>query len=54
MILGRTLCVSMLVAAIPGPAAGIDLVSVRPVDGESEQAGDSGSYYHCDGGVLPQ
>ncbi|MDX8441872.1 hypothetical protein [Mesorhizobium australafricanum] len=54
MTLGRALCVSMLVAAIPGSAAGIDLVSVRPVDDESEPAGNSGSYYHCGAGVLPQ
>jgi hypothetical protein len=31
----------------------IDLVSVRPVGDESEQPGNSGSYYHCDGVALP-
>ncbi|MET3592560.1 MULTISPECIES: hypothetical protein [Mesorhizobium] len=30
----------------------IDLVSVRPAD--SEQAGNGGSYYHCEGVALPQ
>jgi len=31
----------------------IDLVSVRPVDDESEQSGNSGSYFLCDGVALP-
>jgi hypothetical protein len=31
----------------------IDLVSVRPVDEDGEQAGNSGSYYRCDGVNLP-
>ena len=31
----------------------VDLVSVRPVDDESEQAGNNGSYYHCEGVALP-
>ncbi|MGX5800256.1 hypothetical protein ACWGS9_03335 [Bradyrhizobium sp. Arg314] len=44
MALRRTLCASMVVAATPGPATEIDPVSVRPVDDESEQAGNSGSY----------
>ncbi|MCV3208413.1 hypothetical protein OHD62_28010 [Mesorhizobium sp. YC-39] len=31
----------------------IDLVSVRPVDDESEASGNSGSYFLCDGVALP-
>jgi len=31
----------------------IDLVSVRPADDESEQSGNSGSYFLCDGVALP-
>jgi hypothetical protein len=31
----------------------LDLVSVRPALDESEQAGNSGSYFLCDGVVLP-
>ncbi|RWD06638.1 MAG: hypothetical protein EOS58_06425 [Mesorhizobium sp.] len=31
----------------------IDLVSVRLVDDESEQAGNGGSYFHCEGVALP-
>ncbi|MER8415044.1 MULTISPECIES: hypothetical protein [unclassified Mesorhizobium] len=31
----------------------IDLVSVRPVDDESEASGNSGSYYLCEGVALP-
>ncbi|PWJ89129.1 MULTISPECIES: hypothetical protein [Mesorhizobium] len=31
----------------------VDLVSVRPVDDESEARGNSGSYYLCDGVALP-
>ncbi|MEW6632515.1 MAG: hypothetical protein AB1440_16730 [Pseudomonadota bacterium] len=31
----------------------LDLVSVRPVEDEGEQAGNSGSYYRCDGVALP-
>jgi hypothetical protein len=31
----------------------LDLVSVRPVLDESEQSGNSGSYFLCDGLVLP-
>lgn len=31
----------------------IDLVSVRPVDDESGQSGNSGSYFLCDGVALP-
>ena len=30
-----------------------DLVSVRPIDDESEASGNSGSYYRCEGMVLP-
>ncbi|WP_411970019.1 hypothetical protein [Mesorhizobium sp. BR1-1-3] len=31
----------------------IDLVSVRPVNDESEASGNSGSYYLCEGVALP-
>jgi hypothetical protein len=31
----------------------LDLVSVRPVDDESEQSGNSGSYFLCDGVTPP-
>ncbi|WP_081609797.1 hypothetical protein [Mesorhizobium sp. STM 4661] len=31
----------------------VDLVSVRPVDDESEASGNSGSYFLCDGVALP-
>ena len=31
----------------------LDLVSVRPIDDESEASGNSGSYYRCEGMVLP-
>jgi hypothetical protein len=31
----------------------VDLVSVRPVDDESEASGNSGSYYLCEGVALP-
>lgn len=31
----------------------LDLVSVRPIDDESEASGNSGSYYLCEGMVLP-
>lgn len=31
----------------------IDLVSVRPIDDESEARGNSGSYYLCEGLALP-
>ncbi|WP_183459846.1 hypothetical protein [Mesorhizobium huakuii] len=31
----------------------VDLVSVRPIDDESEASGNSGSYYLCEGVVLP-
>jgi hypothetical protein len=31
----------------------VDLVSVRPVDDESEARGNSGSYYLCHGVALP-
>ena len=31
----------------------IDLVSVRPAADEGEQAGNGGSYYHCEGVALP-
>ena len=31
----------------------LDLVSVRQVDDENEQAGNSGSYILCDGVALP-
>lgn len=31
----------------------IDLVSVRPIDDESEASGNSGSYYLCEGVALP-
>ncbi|TIO07892.1 hypothetical protein [Mesorhizobium sp.] len=31
----------------------IDLVSVRPVDDESEASGNGGSYFLCDGVALP-
>src|SRR5882757_8313335 len=34
-------------------ATQIDLVSVRPTADEGEQAGNSGSYYLCDGVSLP-
>ena len=34
-------------------ATQIDLVSVRPVDSESEASGNSGSYYRCEGIALP-
>jgi hypothetical protein len=34
-------------------AAQVDLVSVRPTSDESEQAGNSGSYYLCEGVSLP-
>lgn len=42
----------MLAVTQAGPSQ-IDLVSVRPVDDESEQAGNSGSYYRCEGLALP-
>jgi hypothetical protein len=31
----------------------LDLVSVRPIDDESEASGNSGSYYLCEGVALP-
>jgi hypothetical protein len=31
----------------------VDLVSVRPIDNESEASGNSGSYYLCEGVALP-
>ncbi|PDQ20274.1 hypothetical protein CN311_15035 [Mesorhizobium sanjuanii] len=31
----------------------VDLVSVRPVEDESEASGNSGSYFLCDGVALP-
>ncbi|QKD03765.1 hypothetical protein [Mesorhizobium loti] len=31
----------------------VDLVSVRPIDDESEASGNSGSYYLCEGVALP-
>ena len=31
----------------------IDLVSVRPIDDESEASGNGGSYYLCEGVALP-
>ncbi|UVK45491.1 hypothetical protein BPNPMPFG_001031 [Mesorhizobium sp. AR07] len=31
----------------------LDLVSVRPIDNESEASGNSGSYYLCEGVALP-
>lgn len=31
----------------------VDLVSVRPIDDESEASGNSGSYYLCPGVALP-
>lgn len=31
----------------------VDLVSVRPVDDDSEASGNSGSYFLCDGVALP-
>ena len=31
----------------------IDLVSVRPIEDESEASGNSGSYYLCEGVALP-
>lgn len=31
----------------------IDLVSVRPIDDESQASGNSGSYYLCEGVALP-
>lgn len=31
----------------------VDLVSVRPIDDESEASGNSGSYYLCEGITLP-
>ncbi|QPC92839.1 hypothetical protein [Mesorhizobium sp. INR15] len=31
----------------------IDLVSVKPIEDESEGSGNSGSYYLCDGVALP-
>ncbi|ARP65775.1 hypothetical protein A9K65_022340 [Mesorhizobium sp. WSM1497] len=31
----------------------IDLVSVRPINDESEASGNSGSYYLCEGVALP-
>ncbi|TPJ43522.1 hypothetical protein FJ434_00930 [Mesorhizobium sp. B2-5-13] len=31
----------------------LDLVSVRPIDDESEASGNSGSYYLCEGVELP-
>jgi hypothetical protein len=31
----------------------VDLVSVRPIDDESEASGNSGSYYRCEGVALP-
>ncbi|WP_419693400.1 hypothetical protein ACN2CC_19480 [Mesorhizobium muleiense] len=31
----------------------IDLVSVRPAEGESEASGNSGSFFLCDGVALP-
>ncbi|WP_256752783.1 hypothetical protein [Mesorhizobium sp. Mes31] len=31
----------------------LDLVSVRPIEDESEASGNSGSYYRCEGMVLP-
>ncbi|MBZ9854703.1 hypothetical protein LB566_12905 [Mesorhizobium sp. CA13] len=31
----------------------IDLVSVRPIEDESEASGNSGSYYLCEGMALP-
>ncbi|MCZ8545099.1 hypothetical protein OOJ09_12975 [Mesorhizobium qingshengii] len=34
-------------------ATQLDLVSVRPVDDESEASGNSGSYYLCEGIALP-
>jgi len=34
-------------------ATQIDLVSVRPTADEGEQAGNSGSYYLCEGVSLP-
>ncbi|QKC96811.1 hypothetical protein [Mesorhizobium sp. NZP2298] len=31
----------------------LDLVSVRPIDDESEASGNSGSYYRCEGVNMP-